>query len=311
MEKHDGETLRNRMKDLGAKTAQSFDQLPQYYTYAVTNGLNILAIGAAGSKPRIRSFFSGSSGSAVHTKAFIVSLGSALFGPNTIQFIPQSNKEQAFCLEEQIKDEGFRTLYIIDRPEITELYDVSKYMWNTLLMLKDKTVSKELTSILELVFDNGDVLKSVLRRLSREAEELNILLNNFYHLNKKNEAKSTLVIPNLEVDKMRATIKKSQIEKAIAYINTEAGKTCGMTKTYYFQTSVRNIVFEVQKPTRTGRLVDILSIFNKSNVTEYEFSGMQTGDASGNQFSSGVESCYLMKKAKGFEDKGANYFRFS
>lgn len=101
---------------------------------------------------------------------------------------------------------------------------------------------------------------------------------------------------------------KKQFEEAIRVLGTESGRVIGQTKNYYFQTDHTRYVFEVEKPTRNSdKLQEILNSFGDSEEIEIGTSLGLVG-AKDNQYNSPWACCYIWERARGFSDKGINYF---
>lgn len=175
------ENLEKMFLGLGAQQAVSYSSLPDFYTYTVTNGPNILAIGKAGSKPRIRSFFRGAKGSALHNKTFVVCAAHTLYGPNTILIRSARDAKEAKEFEKKLDIAGFPKIYIDGQP-LKSIFEVSQYFWTLLKNKHGKEVSSSLNTAMKLVCDNGDVLSSLLKRLGNESAEFNEIVGNFFDL---------------------------------------------------------------------------------------------------------------------------------
>lgn len=175
--------LKNYFIQNGANKIDNKSDLPKFYGYLIISNGNILAIGKAGRKQRIDSFFKGTKGQNVHTKAFVVAMGHAIWGEVEIYLKEAKNAEQALSIEKDLSCKfGGRKLFISDAPEKKELFESSEYLWKKLVEKRQINPSNELKIILPLLFDNGDVLKSVLRRDIVVSQELNNFLDNFFLL---------------------------------------------------------------------------------------------------------------------------------
>lgn len=109
---------------------------------------------------------------------------------------------------------------------------------------------------------------------------------------------------------MNLTIRLQQFQDAITYLNTPTGTVKGKTSNFYFETSNRNYVLEVEKPTNDlHRLKSIINDFAGSEI--YTITTLeQTGKASGNQYFSPWGGCYIVYKARGYKNNGQHYFNY-
>jgi hypothetical protein len=97
-----------------------------------------------------------------------------------------------------------------------------------------------------------------------------------------------------------------QIHRAIKYLESTAGKINGLTKNFYIETSDNHFVLEVEKPGVRMQLTGILHAFNGAN--NLTIGGILTGRADGMQYHSGLGSCYLVYKSRGFNRAGGDTY---
>lgn len=303
-----GLELECRFTEMGASQIINYADLPQFYTYTVTNGKHILAIGKAGTKQRIRSFFPGATGSAVHTKNFVVVAAHTLYGPNTILVKSAESESEARNLETQLEQNGFPKIFIDGNANLTSLLDVSSFFWELLKEKHALEVSETLNCCMKMVSDNGDILSSLLKTLEEESREFNAIVGGFFSMR---NVQPPIVEDqdNFQRGDMPITcdITSVQILRAIQYLESTAGRITGLTKNFYIETSELHFVLEVEKPGVAKQLTGILAAFNGAN--KLAIGGVLTGRADGKQYHSGLSSCYLVLKSRGFNsDGGDTYF---
>jgi hypothetical protein len=168
--------------EMGARQIINYADLPNFYTYTVTNGKHILAIGKAGTKQRIRSFFPGATGSAVHTKTFVVVAAHRLYGPNTILVKSAESVSEARDLELQLEQRGFPKIFIDGNANLASLLEVSSFLWELLKKKHALEVSETLNCCMKMVSDNGDTLSSLLKTLEEESKEFNAIVGGFFSM---------------------------------------------------------------------------------------------------------------------------------
>ncbi|MFP5490957.1 MAG: hypothetical protein ACLGG0_05615 [Bacteriovoracia bacterium] len=106
-------------------------------------------------------------------------------------------------------------------------------------------------------------------------------------------------------------ISKKQIQDAIALLDTPEGSKIGETKNFYFETSDRNFVFEIEKPSsHRNTLTSIISNAHQNGVIEILLKG-STGKNSEDQYFSIWPRCYIVKRSTGYKNAGNHYFDFS